>query len=195
MPSLLTKRLCSTSTPTNTPPAPSTDTLPSSAVNQCTPTVQTTSADDASISNGSSIRLKRKNRSPSSDDQAWSKERLVYEYQQLMKLRVQASGSIAEATKAHQNAVAASGRVVEQERIILAHVAKKAKRAYREKEDALTGYIVQYEKSKSDSLSACKQQKDAVKAEEKWNSKMKTGGAFIDTSTDDPSVTDIMLAL
>jgi hypothetical protein len=168
MPSLLTKRLCSTiSTLINTPSAPSTDKLPSSVANQSTPTVHTTGADDTSVSSGSSIHLKRKDRSPAADDQSWTKERLFYEYQSLMKLRVQASTSIAEATKVHQNAVAASGRVVEQERMILAHVAKKAKRAYLEKEDALSGYIAQYEKSKSDSIAACKQQKDSVKAEDR----------------------------
>lgn len=141
-----------------------------------------------------SNQLKRK-ASVSLVDQCWSKERLVHESQQLMQLRVQATGAISEAARAHQAAVAASGRVVEQERVILAQVANKAKKVYREKEHALEKFILQYEKSKSDNLSACKQQKAAVNAEKQWQAKIKAGEQGGRDGIGLPSVTEIMMAL
>ena len=98
----------------------------------------------------------------------WPKERLVLEYQKLMKLRIQASIATADAAEAHKRAVAASGSVVEQERSILVNVAKRAQRAFHRKQETLEMYVEQYEKSRTDSKHAL-DQVDAMKsAVEAW---------------------------
>lgn len=102
----------------------------------------------------------------------WPKERLVLEYQKLMKLRIQASIATADAAEAHRRAVAASGSVVEQERCILAHVAKRAQRAFHKKQETLEMYVEQYEKSRTDSKHAL-EQVDAMKsAVEVWKAQL-----------------------
>ena len=102
----------------------------------------------------------------------WPKERLVLEYQKLMKLRIQASIATADAAEARRRAVAASGSVVEQERSILAHVAKRAQRAFHTKQEALEMHVAQYEKSRTDSKHAF-DQVDAMKsAVEMWEANL-----------------------
>ena len=123
----------------------------------------------------------------------WSKERLIYEYQKLMKLRVQASIKIADATEAHKHAVAASGSVVEQERSILAHVAKRAHVAFHKKQEALEMYVAKYEKSRKDANHAFNQIAAVKSAVDTWKAKLINGSDSSDV--DSPCLPDIMATL
>lgn len=102
----------------------------------------------------------------------WPKERLVLEYQKLMKLRIQASIATADAAEARRRAVAASGSVVEQERSILAHVAKRAQRAFHKKQEALEMHVEQYEKSRTDSKHAFDQVGAMKSAVQMWEANL-----------------------
>jgi hypothetical protein len=123
----------------------------------------------------------------------WSKERLIYEYQKLMKLRIQASIKIADASEAHKHAVAASGSVVEQERSILAHVAKRAHVAFQKKQEALDLYVAKYERSRNDANHAFNQIAAVKSASDTWKAKLMNGSDGSDDES--PCLPDIMATL
>jgi hypothetical protein len=123
----------------------------------------------------------------------WSRERLIHEYQKLMKLRIQASIKIADASEAHKHAVAASGSVVEQERSILANVAKRAHVAFQKKQEALDLYVAKYERSRNDANHAFNQIAAVKSASDKWKAKLMNGSDGSDDET--PCLPDIMATL